>query len=127
MQTTQKYLNDEHMRLYEWSAAGNGTVIPARSKRSHSWQASYAVLAVLTSLLILNGCNNKAAAERDTRQGAMDSMDEPRRLYDEGIAPLEPVEAAAPAAADMDAQAAEGLGEPAPQATEQAGETPPQP
>jgi hypothetical protein len=127
MQTTQQYLNDEHMRLYEWNAAGNGTVIPARSKRSHSWQASYAVLAVLTSLLILNGCNNKASAERDTSQAAMDAMDEPRPLYDEAIAPLEPVEAAAPAAADLDAQAAEGPGEPAPEATEQAGETSQQP
>jgi hypothetical protein len=127
MQTTQQYLNDEHMRLYEWNAAGNGTVIPARSKRSHSWQASYAVLAVLTSLLILNGCNNKASAERDTSQAAMDAMDEPRPLYDEAIAPLEPVEAAAPAAADLDAQAAEGPGEAAPEATEQAGETSQQP
>ena len=127
MQTSQKYLNDEHMRLYEWNAAGNGTVIPAKSKRSHSWQASYAVLAVLTSLLILNGCDNKAAAERDTSQAALDAMDEPRPLYDEAIAPLEPVEAAAPAAEDIDAQAAEGRGEPAPAATGQAGEVPPQP
>jgi hypothetical protein len=127
MQTTQKYLSDEHMRLYEWNAAGNGTVIPARSKRSRSWQASYAVLAVLTSLLILNGCNNKAAAERDTNQAAMDAMDEPRPLYDESIAPLEPVEAAAPAAEDTDALAAGGPGEAAPEATEQGGETPPQP
>jgi hypothetical protein len=124
MQTTQKYLNDEHMRLYEWNAAGNGTVIPARSKRSHSWQASYAVLAVLTSLLILNGCDNKASAERDTSQAA---LDEPRPLYDEAIAPLEPAEAAAPAAADMDAQAAESPGEPALEATEPGGETPQQP
>jgi hypothetical protein len=127
MQTSQKYLNDEHMRLYEWNAAGNGTVIPAKSKRSHSWQASYAVLAVLTSLLILNGCNNKASAERDTNQAAVDTMDEPRPLYDEAIAPLEPAEAAAPAAEDLDPQAAEGPGEPAPEATEQAGETPQQP
>lgn len=54
------YLNDEHMRLYEWNSAGPGTVGPleTRSKRSHSWHASYSVLAVLTSLLIL-GCNNK--------------------------------------------------------------------
>lgn len=122
MQTTQKYLNDEHMRLYEWNAAGNGTVIPAKSKRSHSWQASYAVLAVLTSLLILNGCSNKASAERDTSQAAIDAVDEPRPSYDEAIAPLEPVEAAAPAAEDMDAQAAEGAGEPAPEATEQTGD-----
>jgi hypothetical protein len=119
MQTSQQYLNDEHMRLYEWNAACNGTVIPARSKRCHSWQASYAVLAVLTSLLILNGCNNKASAERDTSQAAMDAMDEPRPLYDEAIAPLEPVEAAAPAA--------EGPGEPATEAIEQAVETPQQP
>jgi hypothetical protein len=127
MQKTQQYLNDEHMRLYEWSAAGNRTVIPAKSKRNHSWQASYAVLAVLTSLLILNGCDNKAAAERDTSQAALDTMEKPRPLYDEAIAPLEPAEAAAPAAEDIDAQAAEGPGEPAPEVTGQAGEVPLQP
>lgn len=54
------HLNDEHMRLYEWSGAGPGIVGPPelRSKRSHPWHASYGVLAVLTSLLIL-GCGNQ--------------------------------------------------------------------
>lgn len=54
------HLDDEHMRLYEWNGAGPGIVGPltTRSKRSHPWHASYGVLAVLTTLLIL-GCDNK--------------------------------------------------------------------
>lgn len=60
------HLNDEHMRLYEWSGAGTGMAhaLPARSNRSHSWHASHAVLALLTSLLILNGCDSPRPAER---------------------------------------------------------------
>jgi len=36
----------------------------ARSKRSHPWHASYSVLAVLTSMLILNGYENTGPAEQ---------------------------------------------------------------
>ena len=50
---------DEHMALYEWCGAGtNGNgLVPAEMKRSHSWHASYGVLGVLTSLLLLAGCD----------------------------------------------------------------------
>jgi hypothetical protein len=55
-----QYLEDEHMRLYEWSGAGVPPArVPPRSKRTHSWHASYGVLALLTSLLALNACDNK--------------------------------------------------------------------
>jgi hypothetical protein len=59
------HLNDEHMRLYEWSGAGTGMAhtLPTRSRRGHPWQASHAVLALLTSLLILNGCDSLRPAE----------------------------------------------------------------
>ena len=66
MVTTLKHLDDEHMRLYEWSGAGTGmaTVVPERSKRTHAWHASYGVLALLTSLLTLNGCDRKGPGEQ---------------------------------------------------------------
>lgn len=70
MRKTTQHLNDEHMQLYEWSGTGAGITLslPARSKRTHPWHASYAVLAVLTSLLILNGCDNKGAAPKTQEQ-----------------------------------------------------------
>ncbi|MDP1645703.1 MAG: hypothetical protein Q8L71_09415 [Thiobacillus sp.] len=70
MYKTTQHLNDEHMRLYEWSGAGAvmQPAIPAKSKRTHSWHASYDVLALLTSLLILNGCDNKGPAEQAGEQ-----------------------------------------------------------
>lgn len=70
MYKTTQHLNDEHMRMYEWSGAG--VVLPpanlAKSKRTHSWHASYDVLALLTSLLILNGCDNKSLARQAGKQ-----------------------------------------------------------
>lgn len=60
---------DEHMALYEWCGAGTGGngLVPAEMKRSHSWHASYGVLGVLTSLLLLQGCDgNTPAAKRET-------------------------------------------------------------
>lgn len=32
---------------------------PRKSKRTHAWHASYAVLAVLTTQLLLSGCNKE--------------------------------------------------------------------
>lgn len=57
MNAIPRHLNDEHMQLYEWHGAGTGMQhsVPVRSKRSHPWHASNAVLALLTSLLIVNG------------------------------------------------------------------------
>lgn len=66
MPSNTQYLNDEHMQLYTWSGAGTGAgcVIPQKSRRTHAWHASSAVLAVLTTLLLLNGCDNKGPAEQ---------------------------------------------------------------
>jgi hypothetical protein len=88
---TTQHLNDEHMRLYEWSGAGAVIVpaIPAKSKRTHSWHASYDVLALLTSLLILNGCDNKGPAEQaemQVDQAAKDMKEETRALNNDGTA-----------------------------------------
>lgn len=88
MHKTMPHLNDEHMQLYEWS--GSGTEIafstPAKSKRAHPWHASYAVLAVLTSLLILNGCDKQGPAERAGEQvdrSVQDVKEEANTLFDE--------------------------------------------
>jgi hypothetical protein len=70
MYPMKNHLDDEHMRLYEWSGAGPGTVagIPEKPKRPHPWHASYGVLALLTSLLVLNGCDRKGPAEQAGEQ-----------------------------------------------------------
>lgn len=81
---TLKHLDDEHMRLYEWSGAGTGmaTGIPERSKRTHAWHASYGVLALLTSLLTLDGCDRKASggeqAVRDMKKEVGSLKDDAR-------------------------------------------------
>lgn len=72
-----------------------GTSIPAKSKRTHPWRASYAVLGVLTSLLILNGCDNQDSAEQASEQIKQRMKDQP--LYDDAASRPMP-EAGAPAA-----------------------------
>ncbi|MDP3584016.1 MAG: hypothetical protein Q8R61_02750 [Thiobacillus sp.] len=62
--TTTCHLDDEHMCFYEWSGTTGGAVLPAARTRRHPWHASYAVLALLTSLLIMQGCDDKGPAER---------------------------------------------------------------
>lgn len=98
MSKTMPHLDDEHMQLYEWSGTGIGeTSIPAKSKRTHPWGASYAVLGVLTSLLILNGCDNPDSAEQVSEQIKQRMKDQP--LYDDAAnPPMSAVEAGAPAA-----------------------------
>lgn len=90
-----KHLNDEHMRLYEWSGLGAQTAVAlcAHSKRSHPWHASYGVLAVLTGLLILNGCDQQTAAEQASEQVGQVAQEPPEPLYDNMTAPAD---AAAP-------------------------------
>lgn len=106
MKTASKHLNDEHMQMYEWS--GLGTVAagkpPAGSKRTHTWHASHGVLATLTTLLILNGCDSQTAAEQASEQigQAAQGTADPQ-LFDD-TAP----EAAAPAAEAVNEPASEG-------------------
>lgn len=68
---TTHHLNDEHMQLYEWSGAGTGMPhsVPAGARRSHPWHASYAVLAVLTTLLILDGSGRSSPAGQTSGPG----------------------------------------------------------
>ena len=72
MRKTLQHLDDEHMQLYEWSGAGMVCIAPEKSKRTHSWHASYSVLAVMTSLLVLSGCNSKNPAESASQSGVGD-------------------------------------------------------
>ncbi len=53
--------------------------LPHKSKRTHAWHASYAVLAVLTTLLMLNGCEKQGPAEQAGSQvdQAVKDMDLP--------------------------------------------------
>jgi hypothetical protein len=123
MKAKDKHLNDEHMRLYEWSGLGATVAVPlpARSKRIDSWHASYGVLAVLTSLLILNGCDRQSAAEQASEQVGQAVQEPPEPLYDK-LPP--PADAAAPEAQGTDEPAA---GEPAAEAGTPTGEPPQQP
>lgn len=72
MRKTTQHLNDEHMVLYEWCGARTVGHGPAKSKRTHPWHASYSVLAVMTSLLILSGFSSRSPAEPASGQGIGD-------------------------------------------------------
>ncbi len=89
MHKTMQHLNDEPMQLHEWTG-------PAKSRRAHPWQASYAVLAVLTSLLVLQGCSNQDAPEQASEQVGQQMNDRP--LYDDTARPPVLPEAGGPAA-----------------------------
>jgi hypothetical protein len=95
-----KHLNDEHMQFYEWSGAGAGIAfsMPARSRRTHPWHASCAVLSVLTSLLILNGCNSDTPTEPTRGQATLEPGKDPAPPSEMTAAQPAPGEAAAPAA-----------------------------
>lgn len=121
MRKPAPHLADEHMNLYEWSGA------PARfdpfveTRRPRRWHASYGVLAVMTSLLILGGCNRQNPAETagepvDQSQGiGAAPAHDATPLYDEtarppdGAAgqadPMAPAPEAAPVPPDSEAPA----------------------
>lgn len=99
MQISQ-HLNDEHMRMYEWNGAGSSAGLATRTVPKSRWHASYAVLAALTSLLILNGCDTQETAtlsDDSFEQSAADAQP----AYNEG--PVDSVEAGAPGS-DMSPQ-----------------------
>lgn len=125
MKPTTQHLNDEHLRMYEWNGldAQTAGLLPARSKRTHAWHASYGVLAVLTSLLILNGCDTQSAAEQASAEVGKTAQEQP--LFDEAAPPPAPAEAAAPAAESMGEPAQSS--EPATETPAQAGDAPQQP
>jgi hypothetical protein len=88
MHAIPHHLEDEHMQFYEWSGAVAGMQHAAlpRSKRNHPWHASYAVLALLTSLLIVNGCDSKGPAAKAGEQVGKAREDEAGKLVDDATA-----------------------------------------
>jgi hypothetical protein len=99
MSKTTPHLNDEHMQMYEWSGTGTGIAVsmPAKSRRAHPWQASCAVLGVLTSLMILNGCDNQGPAERAGEQvdrSVQEMKEKANALFDSPTANPGPAEEA---------------------------------
>jgi hypothetical protein len=111
---TTPHLNDEHMALYEWSGTVTGIAfsLPARSKRSHPWHASTAVLGVLTSLLILNGCDNQGPAERAGERvdrSVREMKEEANALFDDATAQPSPAQEAGKALGDAREQTGEKI------------------
>jgi len=108
----KRHLDDEHMQLYEWSGAGTGMAVgrPQRSKRTHPWHASYAVLALLTSLLTLAGCESKRPAEQageQLDQAAHDMKEKADSLKDDAASSPSPAEEAGRAIDKVREQAGE--------------------
>jgi len=66
MQTRNEYLNDafQPSPLDFAGVPGAAHTAPQKSKRARTWHASYAVLAVMTSLLLVSGCDKKDTAEQ---------------------------------------------------------------
>lgn len=87
--------DDEQMTHYEWSGAGTGMAhtLPVGTKRDHPWHASYGILALLTTLLILNGCDRQGPAEQtgtqidEAAQGMKDAPAEPAPAQQAGEMP----------------------------------------
>ena len=86
MKPIAPHLTDEHMNFYEWNGGIARFGSAQESHRAGPWRISYGVLAVLTSLLILNGCDRQGPAEaagekidqtvEETRERAADLYDE---------------------------------------------------
>lgn len=107
MRKTMPHPDDEHTQPYEWSRTGiAGLSISAKSKRTHPWRASYSILGVLTSLLILNGCDNPGSTEQASEQ--IEQRLKERPLYDDAASPPIP-EAGAPAADETPASPGETI------------------
>lgn len=126
MKQAMKYLNDEHMRLYEWSGLVTemGSPRPVKSKRTHSWHASYGVLAVLTTLLIVSGCDKQATAEQASEQVGQAVQEPQEQPMVENPSAQLPAEGAAPAMEGAGEPTAESLSEPAAEDAGQAGAAP---
>lgn len=66
---------------------------PLKSKRTHAWHASYAVLALMTSLLALSGCNKEPAEQAGSEvDKAVQNMQESMPAPSAGIPESNPVE-----------------------------------
>lgn len=86
MKLTAPHLADEHMTFYEWNGNTPRFGVARNAPRGHRWQASAGVLAVLATLLILNGCDRQGPAEaagEKIDQAVEDTREQAADLYDE--------------------------------------------
>lgn len=63
MPSSPPYLNAEPMKPYPLQDAGSESSLQ-RSERKHTWRNRCAALAILTTFLLLNGCEKKEVAEQ---------------------------------------------------------------
>lgn len=78
------YPNNAYLKRHPWRDAGAEPV--RTTKRMHSWRAGGAMLAILTATLLLNGCENKSAAEQAGAQ-----VDEAARTMNKAVDPINQV------------------------------------
>ncbi|MDQ1314018.1 MAG: hypothetical protein QG662_127 [Pseudomonadota bacterium] len=78
MRNSSQHLDDEHMKLYEWSGAGTSVIfsMPPKSKRTHPWHASYAMLAVMASLMTPTGHSIKIPVKQTGMRVALKAQQE---------------------------------------------------
>ena len=117
MSKTRQTPNDEHMQMLEWCGTLTGIeqAAPAKSKRTHAWHASCSVLAVLTSMLILNGCDSKNPAEQANEQidqAAQEMKKEAGPLYDNATVAPDPTQEPVGAQDEANEPASEAAGPP---------------
>lgn len=72
-----------HSSLPADAAPGELKARPRKSTRARAWHASYAVLAVLTTQLLLTGCENRT----QTEQGSVPGPDNVQTAPDAAPAP----------------------------------------
>lgn len=63
MPSSPPSLNAEHIKHYALHDVGSGTALQ-RSRHRHTWRVCCAALAILTTFLLLNGCEKKGVAEQ---------------------------------------------------------------
>ena len=117
MSKTRQTPNDEHMQMLEWCGTLSAIeqAAPAKSKRTHAWHASCGVLAVLTSMLILNGCDSKNPAEQANEQidqAAQEMKKEVGPLYDDATVASDPTQEPADPQEETNEAASEAAGPP---------------
>lgn len=94
MPSSPPCLNAEHMKPYPLHDAGAAPVLQ-RSRRMHTWRVCCVGLAILTTFLLLNGCDNKGAAEQagaqvdEAARGMKDSVDTTNQVAPPQAGPVE--------------------------------------
>lgn len=109
MSKTRQTLSDECMQMLEWCGTLTGIeATPAPSKRAHAWHAACGVLAVLTGMLILNGCDSKDPVD----QAAQEMKQEAGPLSDNAAVASKPTQESTDTRDDANEPASEAAGPP---------------